>query len=285
MEFISFVAAGKPRFGVLREDTGELVDLSAPTGIATLGEALRTLGPDALKARATRGGHLLAATDIDSYRPVVPDPGRIFCVGLNYEEHRVEVNREPTAKPTVFMRLPHSQVGHEQPIVCPAESECLDYEGEIAIVIGKAGRRIKREDAWSHIFGLAPYNDASVRDWQAHTLQWTPGKNFPSTGAFGPGLVTTDRIGASDTLTIETRLNDQVVQSADTSMLIFPIDELIAYISTFSPLSPGDVIVTGTPGGVGLKRTPPLFMKDGDRVTVSVSGLRPLSNPVIKELL
>lgn len=285
MEFMSYVVSGQNGFGALVSPEAEnIVDLTEKLGVSDLGAALRALGPDELKSRALNSEANLPLAKLESYRPVVADPNRIFCVGLNYEEHRVEVNREKTAKPTIFLRLPHSQVGHEVPIVVPAESDCLDYEGEIAVVIGRAGRRIKPENAWSHVFGLAPYNEGSVRDWQAQTTQWTPGKNFPATGAFGPALVTTDVIGENDVLRLETLLNDERVQSADTSMLIFSIPELICYVSTFSPLCPGDIIVTGTPGGVGFKRNPPLYMKQGDKVVVSISGMRALSNPVVKEI-
>jgi len=283
MRFISYLVEGRPAFGAVQEDGVGIVNLSEALGRMQLREALESIGMEKLKELALRGRPERALQDIEAYQPVVPDPRRIFCVGLNYEEHRREVNRDRTASPTIFLRLPHSQVGHGQPIVCPAESDCLDYEGEISIVIGHAGRRIRPEHAWKHIFGLAPYNDASVRDWQAHTTQWTPGKNFPSTGAFGPMLVSTDIVGESETLELTTELNGMVVQSADTDMLIFPIPELVAYISTFSPLSPGDVIVTGTPGGVGMKRNPALYMKAGDKVTVTVSRLGQLVNTVVKE--
>ena len=207
----------------------------------------------------------------------------MLCAGLNYDEHVRETRRERTERPTIFMRYAESQLGHEQPILLPPESERLDYEGEIAVVIGRAGRRISEEDAFSHIAGFACYNDGSIRDWQTHTSQWGPGKNFQATGAFGPTLVSADEIGENEALTLETRLNGQVVQHATTDMLIFSIPTLIAYCSTFTRLQPGDVIVTGTPGGVGAKRNPPLFMKDGDVVEVEVSKLGILRNPIRAE--
>ena len=156
----------------------------------------------------------------------------------------------------------------------------LDYEGEIAIVIGKPGRRIAEAAAWSHIAGYACYNDGSVRDWQWHTHQFTPGKNFVATGAFGPWMVSADQISPGEELTLTTRLNGQVMQQTTTANMIFPIPRLIAYCSTFLPLAPGDVIVTGTPGGVGAKRTPPVFMKEGDVVEVEVPRIGCLRNTI-----
>jgi 2-keto-4-pentenoate hydratase/2-oxohepta-3-ene-1,7-dioic acid hydratase in catechol pathway len=179
-----------------------------------------------------------------------------------------------------FLRFADSQVGHDQPIERPPESERLDFEGEIAVVIGKPGRRIAEADVWQHIAGYACYNDASVRDWQLHTSQWCPGKNFYRTGAFGPWLVTADEIPADTTLTLVTRLNGAEVQRATTDMLLHPIPRLIAYASTVAPLRAGDVIVTGTPGGVGAKRKPPLWMKHGDVVEVEVDRIGVLRNVV-----
>ena len=199
------------------------------------------------------------------------------------EEHRLETGRDKTEKPTVFMRIADSQIGHQQPILVPIESHELDYEGEIAVVIGKQGRRISAADSWSHIAGYACYNDASVRDWQRHTTQFTPGKNFVATGGFGPWLVTRDEIKDGAELPLTTRLNGQVMQQATTAMMIFSIPELIAYVSTYTVLRPGDVIVTGTPGGVGMKRKPPVWMKDGDTVEVEVGGIGILRNPIRQE--
>lgn len=285
MKLLSYQRKGAPRIGAL---LGELavVDLTGASGCTNLGDALRKVGAEVLRDLAERSQETFSLSAIEAYRPLVADPARIVCVGLNYEEHRVEAGRARTAQPSVFLRLPSSQVGHLQPIMLPPEvGNGLDYEGEIAIVIGRGGRRIKPEQAFSHIFGFAPYNDASARDWQAHSTQWTAGKNFPATGAFGPFLVTADTIGEDRVLSLTTRLNGEVMQHADTSMMIFPIPELIAYISTFTNLEPGDVIVTGTPGGVGFKRTPPVFMKAGDVVEVEVSDVGTLRNTVALEAI
>jgi len=281
MKFLSYRRDGADRIGAVRGD--QVVDLTDATRLCNLGEALRKLGPQQLRELADQASATLALAAVDTYRPVVADAERIVCVGLNYEEHRVEAGRAKTAHPSVFLRLPSSQVGHLQPIVVPSElPEGLDYEGEIAIVIGRGGRRIRAEHASSHVFGYAPYNDASARSWQAHSTQWTAGKNFPSTGAFGPLLVTADEVEGR-VLSVTTRLNGAVLQDADTSMMIFPIPELIAYVSTFTELQPGDVIVTGTPGGVGFKRNPPVLMKHGDVVEIAISGVGTLRNAVVRE--
>jgi len=284
MRYISFQRRGLASFGAL-SDQG-VIDLGAHLGCTDLGEALRTQGADALReatAYATADFALDGTDGITSWRPVVADARQIFCVGLNYEDHRLEVNRPKSAWPTLFLRLASSQVGHLQPLLLPPESDQFDYEGEIAVVIGRGGRRIPADRAWQHLLGLACYNDGSIRDWQAHTGQWTPGKNFAATGAFGPTLVDSHAIDENDVLHLTTRLNGQVVQQGSTDMLIFPIPELIAYVSTFTELFPGDVIVTGTPGGVGFKRQPPLFMKHGDTVEIEVTQVDSLRNPVCRE--
>jgi 2-keto-4-pentenoate hydratase/2-oxohepta-3-ene-1,7-dioic acid hydratase in catechol pathway len=230
------------------------------------------------------GQHLSSPADYQytdiTWLPVIPDPGKIVCVGLNYEEHRVETGRDKTENPALFLRVPESQVGHRQPILRPRESTHLDFEAEIAVIIGKAGRRIDEKDSWSHVAGYSCYNDGSVRDWQRHTVQWTAGKNFARTGAFGPWMVTADEIAPDTVLTLSCRLNGREMQHADTGMMIFKIPRLIEYISTFATLAPGDVIVTGTPGGVGARRNPPLWMKPGDTVEVEIDKVGVLINTI-----
>ena len=196
----------------------------------------------------------------------------------------VETGRDNTEQPAIFLRVAESQVGHLQPMVRPRESKNFDYEAEIAVIIGKPGRRIAQKDAWDHIAGYSCYNEGSVRDFQRQTTQWTAGKNFARTGAFGPWMVTTDEIPDISKQTIATRLNGVEVQAAPISDLVFDVPALIAYCSTFTELAPGDVIVTGTTGGVGAYRTPPLWMKDGDVVEVEVSGIGVLRNPVKDEV-
>ena len=215
--------------------------------------------------------------------PVIPNPDKILCVGLNYETHRKETGRTEVEHPTIFSRYANSQTGHMQPIVRPRVSTDLDFEGELAVIVGKPGRYISRADAMSHIAGYSCYNDGSVRDFQRHTHQFTPGKNFPDTGAFGPWMMTPDELGELGELKLQTRLNGQVVQEAQIKQMIFDIPRQIEYCSTFTRLEPGDVIVSGTPGGVGARRTPPLWMKPGDVVEVEVERLGVLRNPVADE--
>jgi 2-keto-4-pentenoate hydratase/2-oxohepta-3-ene-1,7-dioic acid hydratase in catechol pathway len=218
-----------------------------------------------------------------TWLPVIPNPDKILCIGLNYETHRKETGRSEVENPTVFARFANSQTGHLANIVRPKLSTHLDYEGELAIIIGKPGRHITQADAWIHIAGYACYNEGSVRDFQRHTHQFTPGKNFPETGAFGPWMMTPDELGDVAPLRLQTRVNGQVVQDATIDQMIFDIPRQIEYCSSFTRLEPGDVIVTGTPGGVGAKRTPPLWLKPGDIVEVEIDKLGVLRNGVADE--
>ena len=189
--------------------------------------------------------------DSIAFLPVIPDPRKIICIGINYRSHVEETGREIPINPMVFTRYADSQTGHLQPIIRPTVSSKLDFEGELAIVIGRHARHVQADRALEYVAGYSCYNDGSVRDWQRHTSQFAPGKNFPQTGGFGPWLVTTDEIPDPSKLTLTTRLNGEVVQHAKTDDLIFPAARLIEYCSTFTPLYPGDVIITGTTGGVG----------------------------------
>ncbi|MDF0519189.1 fumarylacetoacetate hydrolase family protein [Bradyrhizobium yuanmingense] len=218
-----------------------------------------------------------------TWLPVIPNPDKILCVGLNYETHRKETGRAEVDHPTIFSRYANSQTGHLQPIVRPRVSTHLDFEGELAVVIGKAGRYISRAEAMGHVAGYSCYNDGSIRDFQRHTHQFTPGKNFPDTGAFGPWMMTPDELGPLGELKLQTRLNGQVMQEALIKQMIFDIPRQIEYCSTFTRLEPGDVIVSGTPGGVGARREPPLWMKPGDVVEVEVERLGVLRNVVTDE--
>jgi 2-keto-4-pentenoate hydratase/2-oxohepta-3-ene-1,7-dioic acid hydratase in catechol pathway len=226
-----------------------------------------------------------ARYDLDDivWLPVIPNPEKIFCVGLNYEMHRRETGRAVVEHPTIFARFPNTQTGHLSNIVRPRVSTNLDFEGELALIVGKPGRYIPREQAFDHIAGYACYNDGSVRDWQHHTHQFTPGKNFPGTGSFGPWMVTADEFKNIGPRRIMTRLNGETVQQATLGEMIFDIPTLVEYCSSFNPLAPGDVIVTGTPGGVGVKRTPPLWMKPGDTVEVEIDGIGVLRNGIADE--
>lgn len=279
MKFLSYSFQNQASWG-LATDTGVVSLYSAQ--YPTLRSALAAGVLEKLGASAQGQPDTCKLSQIQ-YLPVITDPGKIICIGHNYEEHRVETERDKTENPTVFLRVADSQTGHLQPLLMPPESDHFDYEGEIAVVIGKGGRRIARDQAWEHVAGYSAYNDGSVRDWQRHTTQFTPGKNFVGTGAFGPILVTRGEIADGEELNLTTRLNGQVMQHATTAMMIFPIPRLIEYVSTFTTLAPGDVIVSGTPGGVGARRKPPVWMKEGDLVEIEVSKIGVLSNRVEKE--
>ena len=277
MKLASYQWDGTDAFGVVVGDC--VSDLSARW--PTLRVALREAGVAALAAAHVAAPQRpLAAV---RFAPVIPDAGKILCVGHNYESHRVETGRTKTGHPAIFNRYADSQIGHACGLVLPRVSSMLDYEGELAVVIGKAGRAIAAADALQHVAGYTCFNDASVRDWQWHTHQFLPGKNFPGTGACGPWMVTADEIPDPSVLHVCTRLNGQQMQSAPTADMLFPIPTLIAYISTFTPLSIGDLIVTGTPGGGGAKREPPIWMKAGDVVEVEIPGIGILVNPVVQE--
>ncbi|WP_426959377.1 fumarylacetoacetate hydrolase family protein [Muricoccus radiodurans] len=281
MRLVSFERDGKSGFGAVSGDG--VVDLTPR--FAGRASGLRGLLSAGLldEAREAASGPATQALDGLHLLPVIPDPDKIICVGLNYRDHVAETGRTVTEKPALFARYAGSQVGHGQPLVRPRVSEQFDYEGELAVVIGTGGRHIAPEEALRHVGGYACYNEGSVRDWQRHTSQFLAGKTFAGTGGFGPWLVTADEIPDPSKLILETRLNGQVVQHTTTDLMITPVPQLIAYISTILPLLPGDVIVSGTPGGVGMKREPPLFMRPGDVAEVEISGIGTLRNPVIAE--
>ncbi|HEX6979699.1 MAG TPA: fumarylacetoacetate hydrolase family protein [Alphaproteobacteria bacterium] len=240
-----------------------------------------------LRARAAKAADGAREVDAEalSFRLPLAELGKIICVGLNYADHAAESPYEKPKHPVYFLRVGTSLIPHGAPIVRPRVSDQLDFEGEMVAVIGKAGRAIPVERALEHVAAYSIFNDASIRDYQFKGPQWTLGKNFDATGAFGPWLVSTDEVPAGATgLRIQTRLNGQVVQDANTDDLIFPVAELVARASEAMTLNPGDVIVTGTPSGVGFARKPPLFMKDGDVCEVEVNGLGVLRNPVQDEV-
>ncbi len=282
MKLASYMTEGRAGYGVVTD-----------AGVVDLTRRLGSKYPDLkalLKAHALDEARNCASDAPADYTfaelhllPVIPNPDKIFCVGLNYEEHRVESGREKTESPTLFIRFAASQIGADQPLLRPRESVQFDYEAEIAVIIGREGRRIAAADAWSHVSGYSCYNDASVRDWQRHTSQWTPGKNFPATGSFGPWMVTADEIPAGTVMTLTAHLNGREVQRATTEQMIFKIPALIQYISTFTRLVPGDVIVSGTPGGVGSRRDPPLWMKPGDTVEIGIDKVGVLRNSIAQD--
>lgn len=285
MKFASFLHQGVATYGAVI-DNQHLVDLRPAMG-ALAPDLQSVIAQDLLEQAATLARTLTERIPFDAveFLPVIGRPAKIVCVGLNYADHVAETGRQVTQAPTLFLRVANSQAGHGQAILVPPESSALDFEGEIAVIIGKPGRRIAEDAAWGHVAGYACYNDASIRDWQTATSQWTAGKNFARTGAFGPWMVTADEIRPGQVMTLVTRLNGVEVQRSTTDLLIHSIPSLIAHISAFTELEAGDVIVTGTPGGVGFKRQPPLFMQPGDVVEVDVDALGVLRNPIATEVI
>jgi 2-keto-4-pentenoate hydratase/2-oxohepta-3-ene-1,7-dioic acid hydratase in catechol pathway len=280
MGFVSFETAGRQTYGLWQDEStwleappafrAQYADLKAVIAAGQLGalaQATRASGTSVL----AREGRLL---------PVIPNPGKVICVGLNYKSHVAETKRADSAYPSLFIRFADSLAAHGDVVERPAYSDRFDWEGELAFVIGQGGRNIGQAQAFDHIAGYCCFNDVSVRDWQRHTHQFTPGKNFPGTGPLGPYLVARDEVPDVTALTLETRVNGQVMQHASVGDLIFTIPVIVEYISQFTPLSPGDVIATGTPGGVGDRREPPLYMKTGDVVEVEITGLGVLRNRI-----
>ena len=280
MKFVSFRAGGAARYGLV--EGNRIIDLTKRLKYADL-KALIMADAFAEAARAAKGATADYALDQIAFDPVIPNPGKIICVGLNYQEHRNETGMTSHPLPATFIRWADTQIGHLEPMIRPHASEQLDYEAELAVIIGKGGRNIPERDAAAHICGYSCYNEGSIREYQRHASQWTPGKNFPGTGAFGPFLVTPDEVGELGGKKIQTRLNDNVEQSSTLDMMIYGPNKLIEYFSSFTPLSPGDVIVSGTPGGVGWVRKPPLWMKPGDVCEVEIDGVGLLRNPIVAE--
>lgn len=281
MRWLSFRHNGVASYGFI-DDNGLVVDAGKGSKFTTLRSALAHRDYEGLSIDrdAQTPRHELKAIE---YLPPIGNPDKIMCVGLNYKAHQEETGRGGENHPTIFVRFAEVQVGHKGNIVRPRESNTLDYEGEIAMVIGRRGRRIKKEDFLDYVFGFSCYNDASVREYQRHTSQFTPGKNFMSTGGFGPWIMTSDEIKDLNEMELKTHLNGELMQHAVSSDLVFGFADLVAYCSTFVELVPGDVIVTGTPGGVGAARKPPVFMDEGDVVAVSVDPIGTLENQVVSE--
>ena len=277
MRWLSFETAGRESFGYLTSDGTGIVDMGQRSGLPDLKTAIA----EGLVARgASEGDEADVPLAGIRYLPTITNPDKILCVGLNYRAHQEETGRGGEGVPTIFVRFAAAQMGHEAPMIRPLESATLDYEGEIAMIIGQAGRRIERARALDHVAGFGIYNDGSVREFQRQTSQFTPGKNFAGTGGFGPWMMTPDEIGDLDEMEITTRLNGEVMQNSKAALLVHGFAELIEYCSTFIELVPGDVIVTGTPGGVGAARKPPVFMDEGDLVEVEVTPIGILSNRV-----
>lgn len=283
MKFIAFAQDGARGVAIEDGDGTFRGRIDAPRALsieAALADGIE--GLRALAAELKRGDPVDRTAGVSL--PPVQSSRKVFCIGLNYADHTAEAGMEQPQFPTVFTRFASNLIGHEAPMVRPNVSEQLDFEGELVAVIGLGGRHIPKESALAHVAGYSIFNDGSVRDFQIRTSQWALGKNFDNTGAFGPALVSSDTLppGASG-LRLETRLNGEVVQSASTDDLIFDVATLVAQISAAVMLEPGDLIVTGTPAGVGAVRTPPLWLKPGDVCEVEIEGIGVLRNRVEQE--
>lgn len=277
MRLASFRYRGREGFGVVEDR--QVRDLSGE--VPTLRHALAEWGLPGLRARAG-GGTLVPLAEI-AWRPPITNPDKILCVGLNYHAHAAEANMPVPAKPSLFVRFPGAQVAHEESVQRPRASSQFDYEAELAVIIGRAGRHIAEGNAYDHVAGYACFAENSLRDFQKHATQATPGKNFEASGAFGPWLVTPDEAGPVEKMEVVGRLNGREMQRDSAANMIFSLPQLLAYISTFTTLLPGDVIVTGTPAGVGFTRKPPVWLQPGDVFEVDISGVGVLRNPVIDE--
>jgi acylpyruvate hydrolase len=260
------------------------VDVAEATGNESLAElnAVLSGGPEMLElVQDAASGDGREVTEAE-YGPAVPNPRRVLCFGVNYLEHALEGGRPPTKWPEVFVRGAESVAAPYGDLVKPDLTNRFDFEGELGLVVGRGGRYIRAEDALSAIVGYTIVMDGTAREWQRASTQWTPGKNFDATMPIGPEVVTTDELDASDVL-LETTLNGEVMQSSSTSLMIFDIPRCIEYVSSFTTLRPGDVIATGTPGGVGFARTPPVWLTPGDLLEVSIEGLGRIANRVVAE--
>jgi acylpyruvate hydrolase len=279
MRFVNFIKEGQATLGVRDGDDVRVLGTEPLESVLARGVELNEW------ARANAGEERLPMADF-TLLPPLQRPPKILCVGLNFADHTKESNYEQPAYPTLFLRVNTSLVAHDQPMIRPrvADSDGLDYEGEVAVVIGRGGRHIAKENALDHVAGYALFNDGSVREYQFKTPQWTVGKNFDATGAFGPELITADELPPGiKGLQLETRVNGDVVQSANTDEMVFDVSSLISIISEAITLEPGDVIVSGTPSGIGWARTPRLLMKAGDVCEVSVEGMGTLRNVIADE--
>lgn len=281
MRLASFeTAQGRRSFGVVGPD-GSIADLGTAQ-VPTLRAALEDWGLGGIAERA-RGASASVAAGSFAWLPPITDPDKIVCVGLNYRRHAEEAGMAIPRHPSLFVRFPASQVGHEAPTVAPSASEEYDYEAELAVVIGRGGRRIAGADAMAAVAGYACFAENSVRDFQKHAAQATPGKNFEASGAFGPWMTTADEVPDPAALRVIGRLNGETMQDESVSDLIFSIPQIIAYVSAFTRLLPGDVLVTGTPAGVGMARKPPRWLRAGDVFEVDIPGVGRLRNAVAAE--
>jgi 2-keto-4-pentenoate hydratase/2-oxohepta-3-ene-1,7-dioic acid hydratase in catechol pathway len=285
VKIASIEAGNGPTVGLLADDDS-LIDIAelGPSTPRDLRQLL-DLGAAALADIAAAARRLPARLDLASVRflPLIRGPQAVWCAALNYQTHVTEGNWEKPSRPPLFLRVAESLCGHGEPMVQPSVSDRLDYEGELAVIIGSRARHVPVAEADSVIAGYSCFNDGSVRDWQRHTAQITSGKNFWRTGGFGPWLATPDEVPDIQSAQLTTRLNGKVMQQAKIGEMIFGVGELVNYVSTMCELVPGDVIVTGTPGGVGARQDPQVFMFEGDEVEVEVEGVGLLRNPISRE--
>jgi len=280
MKIASYLADGKPAFGVVSGDGVVTMNERLKGRFATLRDALAGGALDEMRrvAAGAKPDHKLSGL---RFLPAIPNPEKILCVGINYKSHAAEHGQEAPKLPNIFTRLVNTLVAHEGEMIRPKVSINFDFEGELAVVMGRAGRHIKVENALEHVAGYTCFCDATVRDFTKYSL--VAAKNFAGTGPLGPWIVTTDEIADPTRLTLTTRLNGQEMQHSGTDMLIHSIPAIIAFCSVFTPLSPGDIIATGTPDGIGAKRNPPLWMKAGDVLEVDISGIGTLRNRIADE--
>jgi 2-keto-4-pentenoate hydratase/2-oxohepta-3-ene-1,7-dioic acid hydratase in catechol pathway len=278
MKLASYMADGQLCFGVVVGDG--IVSMSGRSRYGGVREVLEDEALDEVR-RAAKGQRPDQKLSEVTFLPAIPDPPKILCAGINYRSHAAETGRDIPKAPSMFVRFTDTLVGHDGEMIRPSISECFDFEGELAIVIGRGGRHIGVAQALDHVAGYTCFVDGSVRDYQKISV--TSGKNFPGTGPLGPWIVTTDEIPDPSRLTLVTRLNGHEVQRSGTDLLIHSVPEIIAFCSAFTPLAPGDIIATGTPEGVGHRRTPPLWMKAGDVLEVDISGIGTLRTHVVDE--
>jgi acylpyruvate hydrolase len=273
MPFASYEHEGRSYIGRVEGDT--LVPLAGPSELG--GQT-----PSDVLAALTAAGPPVPAGEV-RFRPVVPQPGKVICIGLNYRAHVGETGRDMPEYPVLFNKFASSLIGAYDPIAVPAESVQVDYEGELAVIIGRAGRRIARQDALAHVMGFSVANDVTMRDYQYKTHQWLQGKAWDGSTPVGPYLHTPAEVDVTST-GLRTLLNGVKMQESDTSLMIFDIPTLISTISEFATLLPGDIILTGTPGGVGFRRDPQVFLKPGDEVAIEIDGLGAVRNQVVAEV-
>ena len=281
MRLASFEHKGRQSFGIVTRDG--LVDI--PKREQSFGDLVSVLQSDEVVSALApfEEDEPDYGADEVTFLPVIPRPGKLIGVGLNYRDHAAELGAKIPTSPELFVRFADSLVGHRQPLLRPNASKRFDYEGELAVIIGRSGRRVRREQALAHVAGYCCFNDGTIRDWQGHSSQYTAGKNFVRTGAMGPWMVTADCVRDPGSLSVMTRLNDDLVQDGRTANMVFDVPALIEYITTFTELRPGDVIATGTPAGVGVVRKPALYLKASDVVEIEIDGVGTLRNTVVDE--